>query len=264
MLRFLVVVSVSVAACVSSRPNPSPATEEAVNAAWTALSEGDFAAAGVGFKAMEARPGRSGEARAGLLSLAQATSDYEGSRRLLEGLDPETSAPLLAVTAGEVAVSLRPQHAKAMGLVERACALRGETDLGRRAASVCSLKPLLALGRDFERCAAGCSNAVRVPLLFVGSQPVVKASVNGGEEAAFVVDTGASTSLITTQYAAKAGIQALPGTQVEEYASGGARVATSRALVSIRTQGLQIDDVPVVIADLPFEAIAGIIAPQRT
>ncbi|MBI5543425.1 MAG: aspartyl protease family protein [Deltaproteobacteria bacterium] len=257
-----------IAACLllgcATAPVPREAGfEAAAHDPWAALAAGDFRSARAGFEQLRATSGREQEGLAGLLSLAQTTADDPAVLKLLESADPASASGLLAVTAAEAALDLRPLPPRSRDLAARACAFKADAKLGDRAKSACSWLPLVSNRSALERCTAGCSASTRLGMFFAGNQPVVLASVNGLAEAAFIVDTGASTSVLTRSFAAQAKVEMLPGTELEAQAAGGT-IATGRALVSFKTGAVTVEDVPVALIDLPIDSIAGIIAPQAT
>jgi predicted aspartyl protease len=82
-----------------------------------------------------------------------------------------------------------------------------------------------------------------------GAQPLilVPASVNGSEVREFVLDTGAGTTLLTTQLAASAGVR-VTGTKEGSGAAGRVVIQTGHA-DSLAVGGVRLRDVPVGITD---------------
>jgi hypothetical protein len=85
--------------------------------------------------------------------------------------------------------------------------------------------------------------------------------VNGAEEACFVVDTGASISVLRPEYAQRLGITALPGTEYSLNSPAG-WVETGLAQVHLRLGDAEVDDVAVALLDLPLPGVVGILSPQ--
>jgi len=263
MKQLLLLTSLA-AACGTSaiRPKPSgppPRSEPA----WQALRSGELLRARRAFDALLADERTREIGLAGRLRLALVGRDHKMLATMLEQLPEAPKERRLILAAALALLELEPVPAAGRPLIERACKLKGDEATELDARKVCSLAALRRRYPRLRRCLAGCGEGHSVPLSFIGPQPVVRVSINGRPPVPFVVDTGASTALLTRRYAAQIGVEAVPGTSWRVGSTGGL-IETERATVELSFGGLRLADVPVVLIDLPMEGIAGLISPHHT
>lgn len=270
----VVVLSAVLTACAHAPPAPAAAAHApaaakkpaagAPHSPWDMLRAGEVGLAMWRFKAWMARPGERSEGLAGLLAVARVSGDDDAIRKMLLKVDPKTASPLLLVQAATAAVTLDALSKAGAALLARACKLTPSSDVSpEQIAELCSDAAVFRAAKQVDRCTAGCKTGTKLPMIFVGHQPAVMASVNGEPKAAFIVDTGASTSLVSKAYAAKHGIHPIPGSSFR-VESAGSFVKADRALVTLTAGGVTIENVPVILLDLPMGSVAGLISPHTT
>lgn len=226
----------------------------------SALAVGDLVGARAAFERAARRRTSRMDGTAGLLQVALAEGDRERMTALMQGLKPKKSSEALILAAGAVEVTLRPATDGALAWAEAACALK-EPRWAEDVRGLCTMAPLLRTAPAGVRCADGCEEALTLAVSYAGSQPVVMASVNGGDPVPLLVDTGASGCLLTEQAAASLGLARREDTALEISATGGF-IPSWRDLVGLGLGGARMEDVEVVVADLPIAGLAGILSPQ--
>lgn len=234
------------------------AKPSSLEAGWAALEIGDLDAAEAAFE--EAREARKTQEQgtAGLLHVAMARADVQAMDALLDGLKPTRAGEALLLAAGGAAL-MQPSH-DALPWAEAACAL-DEPAWPEDTRELCSMAPLLRAAPERSRCVAGCAEGLVLPFSYAGSQPVAMASINGGEPVALLVDTGASSSLLTQEAATALGLSKREDTSLHIMATGGL-ISSWKDLVTLELGGARVEDVEVVVADLPIAGLAGILSPQ--
>jgi hypothetical protein len=243
---------------LSTASTTAAAEPGSLEAGWVALEVGDLEAAQVAFDAaMGSRRTRS-EARAGLLHMAVARADEVAMGRLLEGLRPTRVPEALLLAAGSAALAL--PTGDALPWAEAACDLP-EPAWPEDTRELCSMAPLLRAAPERSRCVVGCGEGLVLPFSYAGSQPVVVATINGGEPVALLVDTGASSCLLTEAAAEALGLEQRPDTTLQIMATGGL-IPSWKDLVAMELGSALVEDVEVVVADLPIAGLAGILSPQ--
>ena len=198
----------------------------------------------------------------GRLALARIRRDLGEAEALLAGVAAHASDTLV-LEAGTTAMELGLRTAPALAVARRACALASKPALAARAGTVCAKLALTEHAAGTNLCAAGCQDEHRLPLLFAANSPVVEISVNEHDPLLFIVDTGASTSLLTRSAAAALGVEAVAGTRHEGHGSTGT-FPTEHALVEMALGGLRLSNVDVVLLELPYGSIAGILSPHTS
>lgn len=123
------------------------------------------------------------------------------------------------------------------------------------------MAPLLRAAPERSQCTSGCDQDLVLPFSYAGSQPVVMASVDGSKPVPMLVDTGASGSLLTEQAALALGLAKREDTALQIAATGG-MIPSWRDLVTLELGGFRIEDVDIVVADLPIAGLAGVLSPQ--
>ncbi len=248
----------SVLALVITSPAVYADPQEGLDAGWEALRTGDLRAAQAGFGlAARSRKTRE-EAVAGALSVALARADEVAMVALLEGLDPARSSELLVLAAGAAEISLLEPSGRASAWVQAACEL-DDPQWPDEVLELCSWAPLLASAERLSHMES--DQGLVLPFSYAGAQPVVLARVNGGEPVALLVDTGASSCLLTEQAAAALGLARREDTALQVAATGGL-IPSWRELVRLELGGQVVQDVDVIVADLPITGLAGILSPQ--
>jgi len=232
--------------------------QDELETGWSLLRTGDLrgaqAAFGVAARTRKTRE----EAVAGALAVALARADDVAMTALLEGLEPTRAPELVVLMAGAAELALVQPMGNALAWAEAACAF-DEPQWPDDVAELCSWAPLLREADGFTR--ATGPDALVLPFSYAGAQPVVLVSVNGSEPVPLLVDTGASTSLLTEQAAQTLGLGRREDTALQVAATGGL-IPSWRDLVSFELGGTMIHDVPVIVADLPITGLAGILSPQ--
>ncbi|MFU8802763.1 MAG: aspartyl protease family protein [Bradymonadaceae bacterium] len=224
---------------------------------WERLRKGDIDGARRAFEALRAHESSAMEGVAGLLRIAQIVRDVELAGSLLDEL-PEAPAAFLEVTAAQTALSLKLSSTE---LLMRACEHRNDPRVGSDARAICARAALQARYPEQIVCREGCGESHQWPLTMVGSAPVLMASVAGAPPAPFIVDTGASSNVISRTYAKELGLEPVPGTGFDVSSSGGG-VPTALTIADIRLGDLQKANTPFILLDLPLEGIAGVLSPQ--
>jgi hypothetical protein len=233
---------------------------------WRALAQGQVELAERRFAPL-ARSATPQGGLAGLLRVAHLRSDWARVSALLAQV-AKLKTPLqanLAVSAAEAALA-QPDKLGALQrrLATRACAAKGDRKLAVRAAGVCSRLAVRSKHPQLRRCVAGCgATPVNMPLSFVSNAPVVLASVAGQPPAPFIVDTGASVSVLTKAFVARAGLSPVPGSAFRINSPAGLLDA-KRVVTKLRLGPLELEAVPFTVLALPLGGIAGIISPHGT
>lgn len=250
---------------LSTPANTSPAAEIGVVTelstpvdGWKALRDGEVAQARGTFEALRADESRAMEGRTGLLRVAQISGDKALAEELIAELPPENAGAFLEVTAAQTALSFDIDD---RALFERACAHREDYRVGSDAMAVCARAALLARYPEQNLCSKGCDRVHSWPLRMAGSAPMITASVAGAKPAPFLVDTGASSSVLSSSYARTLGLSPVEGTSFEAGSSGGG-VMTALSIADIRIGDFEKKHVPFIVLDLPMEGIAGVLSPQ--
>ncbi|MEO1272254.1 MAG: aspartyl protease family protein, partial [Myxococcota bacterium] len=180
---------------------------------------------------------------------------------LLDEVDNHRDRPGLLLVAANVVLSL-DDPSPYIGLVEQACALTERQENIDRTRQICASLALHRAAPGGASCARGCDQPWSLPMGIVSSVPVVMVSLQGQPPAPFIIDTGASTSVVTPAYAAQVGLNPLEQTDFTVLSSGGG-IPTRYALASLTLGGgLTLASVPVALVELPINGIAGIISPQ--
>lgn len=210
---------------------------------------------------------RSAEGTVGLMTVATVEGDMDALRTLTESLDVDALTPPDLTRAAIAAADLRPMPPVALALGQRACAI-ADTDpddenVRFQAREACAGARLAAAAGGLDECIAGCDDTHELPLLLAGSSPVVRASINGSEPTPFIVDSGASGTLITRDFAEAHGIEPVEGTTYAVGSPGGL-LEVSMTHVAMTVGDLRFEKVPAIILDLPIEFVGGIISPQAT
>ncbi len=226
--------------------------------AWSHLRYGQLDQAQADFETAHAKRRTLEAATAGLLAVALARGDDDAMAALLEDLKPKRASGLLVVAAGAAELSLRRSPERALIWAEAACELEYPA-LADDVEELCSWAPLLREAEGFVR--TDHAEALALPFSYAGAQPVVLAGVNGGEPVPLLVDTGASTCLLTEQAAEELGLHERSDTALQVTATGGP-ISSWRDLVELELAGAAVQDVPVIVADLPIAGLAGILSPQ--
>jgi hypothetical protein len=227
---------------------------------WSALALGDLDAAGAVFEQGVKKRKTRADATAGLLLIATARADDDTMRALLKDLDPARSTEALILAAGAAELALVPATGAALPWAEAACAV-AEPVWPEDTRGLCTMAPLLRSGPRLSRCVQGCDTALSLPFSYAGSQPVVLVSINGGDAVPLLVDTGASGSLLTEEAAKALGLEEREHTSLQISATGGL-IPSWRAIVTLELGGTRLEDVQVLVADLPIGGLAGILSPQ--
>ena len=249
----LLVLALSLA---STPASASPQDE--LDAGWAALQAGDLRTAQASF-GVAARTRRYREdAVAGALAVALARADDVAMSALLEGLDPERASELLVLSAGAAELALLEPSGRALAWAQAACGIE-QPQWPDDVQELCSWAPLLQAAARHSR--ASSEQGLVLPFSYAGSQPVVMVSVAGGEPVPLLVDTGASTSLLTEQAALALGLERREDTALQVAATGGL-IPSWRELVRLDLGGATVEDVPIIVADLPITGLAGILSPQ--
>ena len=241
-------------------PEASAGPPEDLDVGREALATGDLEAAEAAFKTASKRRKSRDAATAGLLSIAVARADDDAVRLLLRGLSPRKASEELILAAGAGELALLQPSGQALAWTEASCALEARQwpdDVD----ALCTMAPLLRAAPERSRCTAGCEQPLVLPFSYAGSQPVVLASVNGGPPVPLLVDTGASSSLLTEGAARDLGLARREDTALQIGATGG-MIPSWRDLVSLQLGEARLEDVVVVVADLPIAGLAGILSPQ--
>jgi predicted aspartyl protease len=222
------------------------------------LREGRLAEAQRAFEAQResARP----ESLLGLVTLAELRRDRALAERVLPEIGAEDS-PELVLAAAHCASTLRIYSAPALALMERACALADRPEFRVDARTICARLAVAARGELLPRCVAGQGKDHQFPLEVWSSQPVVRVRVNGQEPQAFIVDTGASVSVLTRSYAEKIGVKGVSGASYDVDSPAGL-LPTELARVDVSLDQLAFRNVDVALIELPLPGIAGILSPQ--
>ena len=253
------------AGCAGAPHAAAPAwlTDPEVARAWATLYRGGLDEAEATFTAWREGDGaRTSEGLLGGLTVAMMRRDEAEMRRLLDQVaEVIEERPEVLIVAANVALSL-DSPGPYIGLVEQACALtegRADVDDTRQICAGLALHRAAPTGAE---CARGCEQGASVPMGLVGSVPVVMLSVQGQPPAPFIIDTGASTSVVTPAYASRIGLNPLEATDFTVLSSGGA-IPTRYALASIAVgEELTLASVPVALLELPIDGVAGILSPQ--
>jgi len=248
----------SILAFSLASPAALASPQDELETGWSLLRTGDLrgaqAAFGVAARTRKTRQ----EALAGALAVALARGDDVAMAALLEGLDPTRASELLVLMAGAAELALVQPTRNALAWAEAACAFDGP-QWPDDVVELCSWAPLL---RDTDGLVRAASDQdLMLPFSYAGAQPVVLVSINGSEPVPLLVDTGASTSLLTEQAATDLGLQRREDTAMQVSATGGL-IDSWRGLVQFELGGALVHDVPVIVADLPITGIAGILSPQ--
>ena len=128
---------------------------------------------------------------------------------------------------------------------------------------ICSYAAMMGSRLTRNTCTKGCKRSHHFPLRFASNSPMISVTINKKKTFPMLIDTGASTSVITTRTAKQLGIPLIPE-QMYYVNSPGVLIKTYRALVDITMGSLHQVRVPVSIIDLPIGNIGGIISPQTT
>lgn len=206
------------------------------------------------------------EGRIGAMTIAMIEGDMGELATLAEDLDTSTLEPTLVARAALALGELRPVSPQGIQLGLQCCALvEDASDEETRLAAVeaCSFARLSQANARLDECTVGCESEHSFPLLFASSLPVVHARINGSDTSPFIVDTGASITVITRQFAQAHGIEAVEGT-VHYAGSPGGLLEVHRAMVDVQVGELGVERVSAIIVDLPIDFIGGIISPQST
>lgn len=229
---------------------------------WDALAVGDLEGAEAAFTDATRRRKSRSDATAGLLSVALTRADDEAMQTLLKGLTPSHASELLILAAGSAERSLVPASGDALAWAEAACEIEAP-QWPDEVRDLCTTAPLLRVAPQQSRCTAGCEGTVVLPFSYAGSQPVVLVAVNGSAPVPLLVDTGASSSLLTEEAASALGLNKREDTALMITATGG-MIPSWRDLVVLELGEARIEDVEVLVADLPIAGLAGILSPQAT
>ena len=259
-----------VAACGGSATSEGPTTPdpEPPPEPWALLEEwGDVEGAREVFTEWQ-RGERAAEGTVGLMTLAMIEADMERLGELAGQLDVGAlEDPRLVTRAALAAGDLRPVAPIALSLGQRACAIAesapDDEQLRFQAREACAGARLAAAAEGLDVCTAGCDATHELPILLAGNSPVVQASINGSDPTPFILDSGASGTLITRAFAEAHGIEAVEGTTYRVGSPGGLLEA-SLAHVIVQVGELRVEKVPALILDLPVEFVGGIISPQAT
>ena len=261
----------SLAACGSSASSGGGAPTAPAAAApdpWAELREwGDLDGARTIFEAYQ-QGDRAAEGTVGLMTLATIEGDSGRLAGLVESLDVDAlESPELLAQAAVTAFFARPVLPIALALGQRACALADaepdSPDVRRKAREACAEARVAAAAGALDVCTAGCDGTHELPILLAGNSPVVRATVSGSQPTPFIIDTGASTSVVTRAFAEANGIEPIEGTTYSVGSPGG-MLEVDMALVDVQVGELRIEKVPVIIVELPIEFVGGIISPQAT
>ncbi|MBT3221771.1 MAG: clan AA aspartic protease [Proteobacteria bacterium] len=221
-----------------------------------ALVIGDLEEAEEAFDRATRRRRHREAAKAGLLHIATTRGDDKAIRSLLSGHNPAKSSDDLVVFAAMAELALSSRTEDALSWAQAACKV--EHPMARPS---CAMAPLLKVAPHHSQCVSSCDGDLVLPISYAGSQPVVMASINSGPPMAFLVDTGASRSLLTHKTALKLGLEKRNDTAVQVSAIGDS-YSSWMELVTIDVGESQIRDVAVLVAELPFAGIDGILSPQ--
>ena len=207
---------------------------------------------------------RQEEALIGLLTIARMKRDLSKLPGLLQQVAAlKKRSPSLFLTAASAALLSVKTYHQYRGWFPEICKLKKQARYRFKAASICSMSFLLKEYGVREVCTAGCKKSQTMTMNFAGNSPVIKVGINQAKPSYFIVDTGASTSVITKAFARKIGLKLDPKTHFKVNSPGGL-LPTWRALVTVRIGSLVLKRVPVVVLDLPIDFVAGILSPQTT
>lgn len=201
------------------------------------------------------------DALRGLLGIAELRRDRRQAERLLGQVSAAGEPPELLLAAAQCASALSLFSRHATALMARACELVRDARFDVEAQAICARLAVTERGEKLARCVAGAAAEHRLPLDLFSSQPVIHASINGHPPAAFLLDTGASVSVLTRRYAASIGARAAAGAAYRVDSPGGL-LATELARVDVTLGELAFADVPFALLDLPLPSLAGILSPQ--
>ena len=223
-----------------------------------ALREGRLKEAEGGFEAQlaSARP----ESLRGLATVAELRRNRALAERVLAEVRAD-DPPELVLAAAQCASALRIYSAPALAVMQRACALESQAEFRVEARTLCARLAVTARGELVPRCVAGEGEDHQFPLEVGSSQPIVRARINGKEPQAFIVDTGASVSVLTRSYAEALGVKGVSGANYDVDSPAGL-LPTELARVDVSLGKLAFTNVDVALIDLPLPGIAGILSPQ--
>ncbi len=164
------------------------------------------------------------------------------------------------------AVSLQPDNARFHYLLGTALARLGHQRSAAESYQVALLldppEPLARLARsglaELQRVPSTGSSETVVPLESVRGVWVAPVRVNGGDRARFLVDTGASVTLVSPALAKRVGVTPTDATSLPLETVGGRTSAPTATVRSLRVGDLELRDSPVVIHD-PGPGVDGIL-----
>ncbi|MBW2731314.1 MAG: aspartyl protease family protein [Deltaproteobacteria bacterium] len=243
------------------RPIPGPPTAAPPTAdhdAWSMLADGELEPA----RALFSSQYKAGDKASlgGLIRIAHICGKTNILKELLTRVG-SAAPPRTLLAAGLAVTGLGVVTPTQLTIAKRACALRQDAKFEVRASTICSRLALRAAAQKQRHCTEGCDETTVVPMSLVGPSPVVMASVNGKPPMPFLVDSGASTSVLTKRYAASIGVAPIPSAHYRVNSPGGL-ISADRALASLKVGSVHLANVPFAIIDLPFGNIAGLISPH--
>ena len=262
MLRPLL-LCLLLAGCASARPASIASDVSLPDTFLTALLEGRFDEARAVADRLQAS-GRIGASLRARLRLGKLTHDAALVRAIAS--DPHVDllrADPLAWNELARAVLWTVSVADAAAFLESACEDARLPADNRNRMCTCSYAALGKLARERPMAIEGEPRTV-VELMTKVPLPVVLASVDGKAPEPFIVDTGASTSILSRAFCDRAGIPYLTR-HPQVGRSPGRDVTLFPALVdSIKVGGITVRNFPAQVMTFPPELeVGGILAPQE-
>jgi len=245
------------ASCVASGPTLAEVdTSLNEDEFWNRLYMGDLAAA----EQFLVDAGTDESQLPARFALARATDDRETVHRLISGLPEKVSDDVL-FAAAEAALSTGAVDLSPLAPLDVRCEELGSDAPARRHAICAKYRLALASPAGVNRCAVGCSASHTLALGHLQGRPVVMVTVADGSKVPFLVDTGASLSVLSPDFVEKAQARLVAGTEFEVGSSGGT-LATRYATARLAFDELAYETVALALIELPLGGIGGIISPH--
>ncbi len=263
-------IAMVIGACGGSTSNLSsqdssstqgPCAQDELERHEQALRTGDLESAKIGFTDCHERALKPGNALGGLLAIAEAAGDYETIETLVQEFDLDQATNRLVVQAAEAARRLPLITERALEIMRKTCTLEPGEEFKKKATEICAVHALRSQYQEVSKCVAACEKKSTIPFFFSANIPIVQVRINGGDEVAFILDSGAASSVITKQYADAISVSPVPGSEFTADAAGG-EIPTTWAVVNMSIGQMEIENIPTAIIDLPIENIAGILSPD--